>query len=133
MIDGVKNSVIETDIVPLDAPTGSVDNWAGNGFVTKKTVLGTTGAGGRVYDAVKGRSWSMVNEDKLHYSSKAPVGFKIMCKDFPPLLAKPDSLVGRRAPFATRNMWVTPYVDGQLYPYVESSSRALELSSTNAG
>lgn len=39
-----------------------------------------------------------------------------MCKDFPPLLAKPDSLIGRRATFAKKNLWVTPYVDGQLFP-----------------
>ena len=77
MIDGTSNSVIETDVVPLEAPTGSDGNWAGNGFVTKKTVLSSTDVGGRLYDAEKGRMWSFVNEDKLHYSSKLPVGFKV--------------------------------------------------------
>ena len=77
MIDGTSNSVIETDVVPLEAPTGSDGNWAGNGFVTKKTIISSTDAGGRLYDAEKGRMWSFVNEDKLHYSSKLPVGFKV--------------------------------------------------------
>lgn len=39
-----------------------------------------------------------------------------MCKDFVPLLAKPDSLIARRTPFATKSIWVTPYEEGQLYP-----------------
>jgi len=39
-----------------------------------------------------------------------------MCKDTPPLLPHPDSLVGRRATFAKNTIWVTPYEDGQLYP-----------------
>ena len=77
MIDGTSNSVIETDVVRLEAPTGSDGNWAGNGFVTKKTILSSTDAGGRLYDSEKGRMWSIVNEDKLHYSSKQPVGFKV--------------------------------------------------------
>lgn len=70
-------------------------------------------------DAVSGRMWSFVNEDKKHYSSKAPVGYKVMCKDFPPLLAKPDSLIGRRATFAKKNLWVTPFKDNDFFPYVE--------------
>lgn len=39
-----------------------------------------------------------------------------MCKDFVPLLAKPDSLIARRTPFATKSIWVTPFKDGQFYP-----------------
>lgn len=35
MIDGINNSIQETEIHPLDAPTGSAENWAGNGFVSK--------------------------------------------------------------------------------------------------
>ncbi|KAG1848527.1 copper amine oxidase [Suillus subalutaceus] len=39
MIDGLYNSVVESDIVPLSAPTGSKENFAGNGFVVKDKVL----------------------------------------------------------------------------------------------
>lgn len=77
MIDGINNSVVETDVVPLPEPTGSDENWAGNGFIAKKTILQTTGEGARMSDTVKGRMWSLVNEDKVHYASKAPVGFKV--------------------------------------------------------
>ncbi|GAA5826836.1 hypothetical protein JCM5353_005413 [Sporobolomyces roseus] len=116
MIDGVKNSVIESEVRALDAPTGSDENWAGNGFYSTKQELKTTSKGARQADPLKGRQWSMINPSKTHYSSGANVGYKIMCKDTPPLLPHPDSLVGRRATFAKNTIWVTPYEDGQLYP-----------------
>ncbi|KAM0750283.1 peroxisomal copper amine oxidase [Meredithblackwellia eburnea MCA 4105] len=127
MIDGLNNSVVETEILPMAEPTGSAENWAGNGFYSQKRVLATTAEGARNANSTTGRMWSLVNEDKKHYSSKAPVGYKIMCKDFPPLLAKDDSLVGRRATFAKKNIWVTPYEDGQLFPagkFVQQTPKA---------
>lgn len=61
--------------------------------------------------------------------------FDVVCKDMPPLLAKPGSLVYNRAPFARHNvcqypspilernlksylaqMFVTPYSSDELYP-----------------
>lgn len=116
MIDGINNSVIETDAVPVDAPTGSDDNYFGNGFIARKKVLDTTADGARTYDHEAGRQWSLVNESKRHYASGQAVGYKIHCRDYPPLLAKPDSWVAKRAPFATKTMWVTPYQEGQFYP-----------------
>lgn len=47
-----------------------------------------------------------------------------MCSAMIPLLAKEDSLVGRRAPFAKKNLWVTPYEEDKLYPHVSPSSLA---------
>lgn len=67
-------------------------------------------------DAAKSRMWSWVNPSKKHYSSGAPVGYKIMCKDLVPLLVKDDSLVARRAPFAKHHIWTVPYTDNSLYP-----------------
>lgn len=32
------------------------------------------------------------------------------------MLMQPDSLVGKRAHFATKSLFVTPYAEGQLYP-----------------
>jgi len=116
MIDGLNNSVCEVDVVPTNAPTGSDENFAGNAFETRKTIFETTADGVRDADPVKGRTWLMINENKKHHASKLPVGYKIMCKDMPPLLAKPDSLVAMRAPFAKHNLWVAPYAAEQLYP-----------------
>jgi primary-amine oxidase len=57
MIDGINNSVIETDVVMMDEPTKSEENWAGNGFVTVKKELKIADEEGRKFDAEKGRTW----------------------------------------------------------------------------
>lgn len=134
MIDGLANSVVETDVVPADEPTGSTGNYAGNGFEARKRVLETASEAVRDYDAEKSRSWSIVNESSTHYASKQPAGFKvrslsvlskckgehfyaqIMCKDAPRLLAKPDSLVAKRCPFAMHNLWLVPKPEERLFP-----------------
>lgn len=54
-----------------------VSQWAGNGFYATKKTLQTTAEGSRMANSQTGRMWSFVNEDKKHYSSKAPVGFKV--------------------------------------------------------
>jgi len=53
----LKNSVIETDVVSLAAKTGSVDNYAGNGFTIESRTIQTEGEGARAYDAVKDRRY----------------------------------------------------------------------------
>ncbi|GAA5977320.1 hypothetical protein JCM21900_004357, partial [Sporobolomyces salmonicolor] len=116
MIDGIDNTIVESEVHRLAAPTGSDANWAGNGFVSVKKELKTTAEGARDADPLSGRMWVMTNPNKKHYSSGASVGYKIMCKDTVPLLPHPDSLVGRRATFAKHTLWVTPYEEGQLYP-----------------
>ncbi len=42
-----------------------------------------------------------------------PVAYKLVPGSTPSLLADPSSSVGRRAAFATRNLWVTPYAPGE--------------------
>ncbi|GAA5836765.1 hypothetical protein JCM9279_007655 [Rhodotorula babjevae] len=116
MIDGLNNSVYEQEIHLVDAPTGSAENWAGNGFYNTKRELKTTLEGVRDADAAKSRMWIWGNPSKTHYSSGSPVGYKIMCKDLVPLLVKDDSLVARRAPFAKHHIWTVPYSDTSLYP-----------------
>ena len=113
---GIDNSVVESEVHAMSEPTGSKENWAGNGFYSVKKELKTTAEGARDADQNASRMWTMVNPNKTHYSSGAPIGYKIMCKDTAPLLAHDDSLVGRRATFAKHTIWTTPYVDGQLFP-----------------
>jgi primary-amine oxidase len=46
-------------------------------------------------------------------------------------MAHPASLVGRRAVFATRQLWVTPYSDEQRYPageHVVQANRCMGLA-----
>ena len=111
MIDGLHNSVVETDIVPLPAPTGSPQNFAGNSFVTQDTVLKTES--GRSHNYQKDRRWTIVNPTKKHYSSDKSVGYAIGMKGgATPIMARPDSWIIRRAEFLTDTLWVCRDVEG---------------------
>ncbi|KAI5998119.1 copper amine oxidase [Pisolithus albus] len=114
MLDGLQNSVIESEIVGLDAPTGSSENFAGNGFVIKDRVLKSqVEDGARDFDWANERRWRIANLNKTHYASGKPVSYTIMMKGAVlPLLAKPDSWVARRASFAHKQLWVVRDEEG---------------------
>lgn len=115
MIDGLKNTVIESDVVPLEnAPTGSAENFAGNAFVTQEKVLKLTSDGARDFDFERDRRWKIVNTGaKPHYSSGASPGFAIAMKGaVTRLLARDDSWVAKRATFAKKPLWVIKDKEG---------------------
>jgi primary-amine oxidase len=59
------------------------------------------------------------------------VSFHLVPAAGPVLLAQRDSPVARRGLFTTRSLWVTPHVDGQVYPagqYVFQSRRDTGLA-----
>jgi len=106
-VDGLRNTVIESDVVPLVAPTGSAENYAGNGFVVEEHVISTAKEGGRSYDFAKDRRWTIVNREKLHYASGKPVGYGLIVGGASKeLLAKEDSWIANRAWFSTKSLWV---------------------------
>ena len=108
MVDGIRNSVIESDIVPLpNAPTGSAENWAGNAFVTQQHTLRSAQEGARDYDVAKDRRWTIVNTSRKHYASGNPTGYVLGFKGaIATLLAAPGSWVVRRAGFARKTLWI---------------------------
>lgn len=108
MLDGLCNSVIESDIVPLpNAPTGSSENWAGNAFIAQEHTLRTAREGARDYDHVRDRRWTIVNTSRKHYASGKPVGYVLGYRGAAnTLLAAPESWVVRRAGFAGKSLWV---------------------------
>ncbi|GAA6012761.1 hypothetical protein JCM10207_005352 [Rhodosporidiobolus poonsookiae] len=126
MMDGVNNSVVESEVHRVAAPTGSAENWAGNGFYSTKRELKTTAEGARNQDPTVSRMWSMVNPNKKHYASGFPAGYKIMNPFACDLLPQEDSLVARRATFAKKTIWTTPYVDGQLFPAGKFPTQTME-------
>ncbi|ORY21000.1 putative peroxisomal copper amine oxidase [Naematelia encephala] len=116
MIDGIRNTVVQVDSVPDDEPVGSDSNFYGNGFKTVKTSFRTSRAAVADYDASKARCWTIENPAKQHYATRQNIGYKIVSKDMPPMLAKPGSMVWKRAPFARHNMFVTTYDEDEIYP-----------------
>ena len=114
MLDGIRNTVIESDIVSLDAPTGSKENFAGNGFYVKERVLkDQVQDGARDFDWAAERRWKIANLNRTHYASGKPSSYQIAMKGgVLPLLSKGDSWIARRASFAHKALWVVKDEEG---------------------
>lgn len=115
-VDGVNNSIIQSDAVASDYPVGSPENYYGNGFYCKKTPLRTSLEAATDYCHETSRAWDIINPNRINEISKKPVSYKIINNACPPLIAKPGSLVWKRAAFARHSLWVVPYNDYELFP-----------------
>jgi primary-amine oxidase len=104
-VDGETNSVEEVEARPLAA---GPDNPWGNAFEAVATLLRTEQEAKRVIDPARSRHWRIVNRSNVNRLGR-PVAYKLLPGATPTLLADEDSPVGRRANFATRNLWVTPF------------------------
>ena len=104
-VDGPGNSVYEVDVHP--APTGPDNPW-GNAFAPRTTLLERESDTGRVIDPARSRHWKIANPSSRN-GLGLPVAYKLLPGATPTLLADAASSVARRAGFATRNLWVTPY------------------------
>ncbi|KAF4122237.1 primary-amine oxidase [Geosmithia morbida] len=115
-VDGSDNSVVQNDAVPSDAPVGSPENLYGNGFYCKKTPLLTAKDGAARYCHETSRSWDIINPNVMNPVAKKPVAYKILNSSCPALLAKPGSMLWKRAAFARESLWVVPYRDHFIFP-----------------
>ena len=107
MVDGLLNSVIETDVLPATAEYGSPENYAGNAFQIHDRVLRRANEGGREWDASADRRWRIVSAGKRHHASGQLTGYSIGVKGGATVaLPRPEGWVGRRATFARNTMWV---------------------------
>ena len=125
MVDGLSNTVTETDVMPLpNAPTGSPLNHAGNAFITRTTPITVQSQGARDYDLQLDRRWAITNPHKKHPYSGKNVGYTIMNKGtVTPLLARDDSWVAKRSGFAQKALWVVRDKEGPKGPRVWPSGK----------
>ncbi|KAH8835989.1 copper amine oxidase [Flagelloscypha sp. PMI_526] len=133
MIDGLANSLVETDVVPVPDLPGSEANFAGNGFRVEENVLAN--ATSRSYDPLQERRWRIVNSSRKHYSTGQPVGYQFNIKGgATPLMARPGSWVDKRAPWASKPLWVCQAGEDRLFPsgkFVPQTRDAPEDSVSN--
>ena len=108
-VDGPRNEVHEVDVDQL--PAGPDNPW-GNGMTTRSTRLEREQTARRRVDPARSRTWRIVNPASKNRLGE-PVGYKLIPNATPTLLAHEDSSIGRRAGFATQNLWVTPYQPSQ--------------------
>ncbi|GBE86046.1 Copper amine oxidase 1 [Sparassis crispa] len=109
MVDGLHNTVVETDIVPLpDAPTGSVANHAGNAFITQSSPVKVQSEGGREIGFATDRRWAITNPKRVHPASGKNVAYTVtgLRGATAPMMAREDSWVAKRSIFPKRPLWV---------------------------
>jgi primary-amine oxidase len=112
-VDGWQNSVYQNDVG--GTPVGPA-NPNGNAISVTKTLIAREGDGDGFTDPQSARSWSVVNPNKRNKWG-LPVGYKLLpgwASDT--LIAQNPSLMAKRAGFATKNIWVTPYAPDEMRP-----------------
>ena len=80
----------------------------GGTFRARATPLEREQEAQRLTHPAAGRVWKVTNPSVLNAWGD-PVAYKLVPGPTPTLMARPESSVARRAAFATRNLWVTPY------------------------
>lgn len=110
-IDGHNNTVAycDTERVPY-----SIDNPDGNAAFNKVTYVDQSCF--LDVDIPKNRYVKIVNENKKNPISGNPIGYKLYAAPTALLMAQPDSVIARRAAFATHAFWITKYKDHEFYP-----------------
>jgi primary-amine oxidase len=105
-VDGSDNELYEIEAEPV--PPGPDNPWW-NAFRQKETRLDRELAAQRNADASVSRSWKVSNPH-VRNGLGQPVAYKLVpTMATPTMFAHPDSPVGRRAAFAHKNLWATPY------------------------
>ncbi len=112
MVDGPKNSVYE--IHTESEPIGP-ENPYGNAFFAQSTLLTHESEAQQVIDPMSSRYWKVVNHESLNALGE-PVAYKIMPGENTRTYAHPEASVSKRAGFASKHLWVTPYAPEERYP-----------------
>lgn len=110
-VDGLANSVDEIDVARV--PTGPDNPW-GNAIARTITPLRTEQQAQRVADNSVGRTWRIRSTETRNRMGEAPA-YVLYPEGQPLLLAADDSSARRRAGFATKSLWVTPYALDELW------------------
>ena len=111
-LDGGPCRVEEEDAVRLPV---SEDNPRGNAFTRKRTVLATEQQAQRDADQSVGRTWVVSSTESANRLGQ-PVAYKLHPEGTPTLLAAEGSSIHRRATFAAKALWVSPYHEDERYP-----------------
>jgi len=113
MIDGMQNSVVETNII---AEQSNEKNRWGNAFKAVETLLRTEEEAQR--DIERDRTWKIINPNVRNAVNGKVVGYEICpgASAHSLLYAAPDSSIFQRAAFARHHLWVTPYHPEEQFP-----------------
>ena len=110
--EGSINTVVEVDSFAHEI---GPKNLYGGAYETKETTLKTEQAAQRLIDPMVGRFWKVINKSKKNHMGKA-VGYKLIPGHTTFPLALPESVIGKRAGFMYKHLWVTPQQSKEKFP-----------------
>ncbi|MQA12742.1 MAG: primary-amine oxidase [Pseudonocardiaceae bacterium] len=111
-VDGPHNSVQE---VHTEADPPGPGNPLGNAFRSRATVLARESQAQQVIDPLSARTWKVINPS-VRNAVGEPVGYRLVPGANVLPFAAGDASVSRRAAFATKHLWVTPYRQAERHP-----------------
>jgi primary-amine oxidase len=111
-IDGNQNTVLEVNSV--SKPMGP-ENVHGAAYITEEKVFEKESEATSLISIEKSRYWKIINENKKNHLNK-PVGYKLIHNTNTLPLASKDSVIGQRAGFMYKHLWVTKNDPNQKYP-----------------
>jgi primary-amine oxidase len=111
-VDGEENTVYE---VHTEATPVGPANPHGNAFAAVSTPLKREQEAQQLADPLAGRFWKVVNPS-VRNGLGQPVAYKLVPGGNVLPFAQPGSSVRRRAAFAEKHLWVTPFEPSERYP-----------------
>jgi primary-amine oxidase len=112
-VDGLRNTVYEVDTEAIAPGPG---NLTGTAFRPVRRPLRRESEAQRVIDPLRGRYWLVANPGSRSELGHEP-GYKLIPGSGNILaFSHPDSSVTKRAAFATKHLWVTPYQPDERFP-----------------
>ncbi len=111
-VDGQANSIYE---VHAEAEPQGPENPYDNAFYNKATLLTKESEAQQVIDPITARHWKIVNNSELNAVGE-PVAYKLVPSDSVLPLAYPEASWRKRAVFASKHLWVTPYSPDERHP-----------------
>ena len=111
-VDGLCNTVYEVDTEAIPPGPG---NPLGNAFRPVKRPLRRESEAQRVIDPLRGRYWLVANPGNRTEMGHEPA-YKLIPGSNVLAFSHPAAPVTRRAAFATKHLWVTPYRPDERFP-----------------
>ena len=111
-IDGEHNSVVEVE--SFAHPIGEKNPYGG-AYETRETILENENNAQRLIDPMTSRFWKVINPNKKNHVG-GHVGYKLIPGHTTFPLAHEESVLGKRAGFMYKHLWVTPNKEEERYP-----------------
>jgi len=111
-VDGQRNSVVEVE--SFAHPIGEKNPYGG-AYETRETILENETSAQRLIDPMTSRFWKVINPNKKNHVGGS-VGYKLIPGHTTYPLAHEESVLGKRAGFMYKHLWVTANKEEERYP-----------------